>query len=364
MLFKEFCMSHHFDTTLAKEEPSLNLCDFYLFDGPQGKTVMAMTVNPDVGLSAPDRLHPSGLYAFRFDLNGDAREEVTFKFRFGEPRHGYGSEHAHTQPFAVRRATGRDALRGDAGERLVEGETGLVATNSKIRAYVGIAPELFAANAGFRAFMTAFYQDQRFDGDVFLQQQDPFARRNVTAIVLEVPSELIGEGKINAWATISLFGHAPEVQVSRWGLPMVTHLFLNDPSDQEVKKEQFNASVPSEDVEHFAKPIADFAERMTTYAGSAADPGEYGKLIAARLCPDTLPYELGTSAAFEVSSFNGRALGDDALDVMLTLATNTPIVDGLVPDHGRIRKDFPYYGAPYTPEEQAGVTPMPRPVRK
>jgi hypothetical protein len=47
--------------------------------------------------------------------------------------------------------------------------------------------------------------------------------------------------------SISLFGHAPEVQVSRWGLPMVTHLFLDDPSDQEVK-EQFNASVPSEDL--------------------------------------------------------------------------------------------------------------------
>jgi hypothetical protein len=55
-----FCLSHHFDTKLAKEDPSLNLCDFYLFDGPSGKTVMAMTVNPDLGLSAPDTLHPGG----------------------------------------------------------------------------------------------------------------------------------------------------------------------------------------------------------------------------------------------------------------------------------------------------------------
>jgi hypothetical protein len=47
-------MSHHFDTKLATEDPSLNLCDFYLFDGPPGRTAMAMTVNPDVGLSAPD----------------------------------------------------------------------------------------------------------------------------------------------------------------------------------------------------------------------------------------------------------------------------------------------------------------------
>ena len=59
-------------------------------------------------------------------------------------------------------------------------------------------------------------------------------------LVLEAPSELIGKGKINARATISLFGHAPEEQVSRLGLPMVTNLFLNDPSDQEVK-EQFKA---------------------------------------------------------------------------------------------------------------------------
>jgi len=35
---------------------------------------------------------------------------------------------------------------------------------------------------------------------LLLQQQNPFARRNVTASVLEVPSELIGEVKINAWA--------------------------------------------------------------------------------------------------------------------------------------------------------------------
>jgi hypothetical protein len=145
---------------------------------------------------------------------------------------------------------------------------------------------------------------------------------------------------------------------------MVTHIFLSDPSDQEMK-EQFNASVPSEDVERFAKSIADVAEKMTTYAGSAPNPGEYGKQIAGRLCPDTLPYELGTPAAFKVDSFNGRALGDDAMDVMLTLAANTPIVDGLAPDRGRIRKDFPYYGAPYTAEEQAGVTPMmARPAKK
>ena len=43
-------MSHHFDTPTAREDPRINLCDFYLFSGGPASTVMAMTVNPD----APD----------------------------------------------------------------------------------------------------------------------------------------------------------------------------------------------------------------------------------------------------------------------------------------------------------------------
>jgi len=357
-------MSHHFDTKVAKEDPSLNICDFYLFDGAPGSTVMAMTVNPDLGLSAPDTLHIEGLYAFRFDLNNDAREEVTFKLRFGEPRHLNGDEHTHVQKFEVRRATGDDAVRGTDGEVIVEGETGAVASQSGVRAYAGIAPELFAGDAfALHTFLTAFFQDHRFDGDAFSHRQNFFARRNLTAIVLEVPTDLIGRGKVNAWATISLYGHAPETQVSRWGLPLMTHIFLNDPGSQDLK-EQFNSSAPSEDIARFSSVIAGFSEKMTTYARSAANPAEYGKQIAGRLCPTTLPYELGTPASFQQDIFNGRALGDDAMDVILSLAANKALADGVAPDLSRIRQEFPYYGEPYSKDEQAGVTPVPRPAKK
>src|ERR1700681_4682298 len=76
-------MSHHFDTPTAREDPRINVCDFYLFRGRPGFTVMAMTVNPDAGRPAPDTFRDVGLYAFRFDLNGDAREELSFKVQFG-----------------------------------------------------------------------------------------------------------------------------------------------------------------------------------------------------------------------------------------------------------------------------------------
>jgi hypothetical protein len=68
-----------------------------------------------------------------------------------------------------------------------------------------------------------------------------------------------------------------------------------------------------------------------------------------------LPYELGTSAAFDFAGFNGRALTDDVIDVMLTLATNTGLGDGVAPDKDRTRSEFSYFGKPYTSAGRAGV---------
>lgn len=357
-------MSHHFDTKLAKEDPSLNICDFYLFGGAApDTTVMAMTVNPDAGLSASDILHAEGLYAFRFDLNQDLREEVAFKFRFGEPRHADQNEHVHIQNFQVRKATGA-AIKADAGDLLIEGQTGKTQQKGGVRAYVGLAPDLFAGDAvALRAFLKAFYEEHRFDAEAFQNRQNFFRNRNLVALVLEVPNELIGRGQINAWATASLYGHAPEMQVSRWGLPLISHLFFNDPKNQELK-EFYNASPPSDDVARLSAAIAEFAQTMATYARATPNPDEYGKQVAARLTPIVLPYELGTPAAFDYAGFNGRPLGDDVMDIMLTLASNKPLADGVAPDRNRIGSDFPYFGEAYSRAEQADVTPVPRPAHK
>jgi hypothetical protein len=44
-------------------------------------------------------------------------------------------------------------------------------------------------------------------------------------------------------------------------------------------------------------------------------------------------------------------LGDDVMDVMLSLASNMQLSDGVVPDRSRIRDEFPYYGTPYSKDE-------------
>jgi hypothetical protein len=340
-------MSHHFDTPTAKEDPRINLCDFYLFRGRPGMTVMALTVNPDAGVSAPDTLRDEAIYAFRFDLDSDAREDVTFKLRFARPEHLDGDEHRHAQTFEIRRATGPNALNGAGGEIVAVGRTGeIVSTDGGISVYVGLAPDVFAGDAAaLHVFQEALHNENRFAPEAFQNRKNFFAGKNVTAIVLEVPSTMIGKGAVRAWATVSLYGHAPEIQVSRWGLPMITHVFMPDPA----MREDYNRTAPSEDAGRFGPQLGQVAEKLSSLAGSASNASDYAKQLVARLCPTTLAYELDTPAAFSFAGFNGRPLTDDAMDVILTLASNTALADGVAPDRSRTRDSFPYFGEPYAP---------------
>jgi hypothetical protein len=355
-------MSHHFDTPTAREDPRINVCDFYLFERRPGTSVMAMTVNPDAGVSAPVTFRDEAIYAFRFDLNGDQREEVTFKVRFGAVAHADGDEHHHVQTFEVRRATGTDALSGAEGEVVIEGMAGeIVGTGTGLMAFAGLAPDLFAGDgAALGVFRNALFNENRFHPDAFLNRKNFFERRNVSAIVIELPSDMIGKGLVHGWATCSLHGHAPEVQVSRWGLPLITNALMPDMN----MREEFNRAVPADDVSRFGAYVGGVAEKLSGLAGSATDPSAYGRQLAARLLPAVLPYELGTPAAFDAARFNGRGLTDDVMDVILTLITNTPLGDGVAPDPQRVRADFPYFGTPYSSAEQIGVVPAATPTRK
>ena len=261
-------MSHHFDTAIAREDPRLNLCDFYLFRGQSGTTVMAMTVNPNAGTKAPDIFHEEGLYAFRFDVNDDAHEEVTFKIRFGQVGHaeGEGSEGRHVQTLEVRRATGGDAAEGTEGEFIASGTTGRIAAgDAGVRIFAGLSPDLFAADRTQQVAYRAAVAAGQFAPD-FHDGANYFQNRNVTAIVIEVPTQSIRDpaATVHAWVTVSLCGHAPEVQVSRWGLPLITHIFITD----EALKDDYNRSFPSGDVPRFSQIAADALPRFSQLAGS------------------------------------------------------------------------------------------------
>jgi hypothetical protein len=66
---------------------------------------------------------------------------------------------------------------------------------------------------------------------------------------------------------------------------------------------------------------------------------------------------VGYEAAFDFAGFNGRALGDDVMDVIINLASNAATADGVAADQRRIRADFPYSGRLSRPRSRRELHP-------
>ncbi len=304
-----------------------------------------MTVNAAATIHTPAPFRDEALYVFRIDTDGDAREDLSFKARFGEVVHvPTGGVNGHAQIFEIRVATGDDAALGDAGSVVATGTTGTtVFGDNGIRAFAGVVNDVFGGDAvavnDFKdAFAAGSYKPGAFDNHVNF-----FADRTVGGIVIEVPNAVLGPDKpVHAWSTVSLVGHAPEQQVARWGLPLFTHLFL---SDDELR-EAFNRTPPSGDNAAFVASTIDTVTKYVTLAGTSPEPAVYAHRVADLLGSITLPYTVGTPASFDYTGFNGRALGDNVMDNMLSLLTNSPLGTGIAPDPRRIADAFPYFSRP------------------
>jgi Domain of unknown function (DUF4331) len=174
-------MSHHFDSPTGREDPRLNLCDLFVFAGPGETTVLAMTVNPDAGLSSPTELRDEGLYEFKIDTDDDAREDVSFRLVVTDEGGG-------RQRVEVRHEEGEASRSGTGGRRLGSGVTDEVfALEGGGRAWFGVAADPFIANGpALQAFVKALAADKA-DFTPFEHRVDIFANRNVTAMVLESP---------------------------------------------------------------------------------------------------------------------------------------------------------------------------------
>jgi Domain of unknown function (DUF4331) len=334
-------LSHHFDTPTGREDPRLNLADFYLFAGSTpATTTMVMTVNPaaNAGTAAPFR--DEAVYAFRFDTDGDRREDVSFKVRFGEVIHipSHTSVLTHVQVFDVYRADhAPDGLDGDV---VASGHTNEVVSGERgLRVFAGVVNDPFAGDAaGLEAFKAAFAQGDYKPG-AFANRVNFFHDRSVAAIAIEVPNQLISNTtRVHAWATVSLYGHAPEQQVARWGVPLLTHIYLGG----DDLRERFNRTRPSDDNSLFISSITSTVSAYTAMAGTTDDPEAYGRRVAALFGTLTLPYDLGTVASFDYTGFNGRSLRDNVMDNMLSLLTNSPLGTGIGPDPARFTPTFPY----------------------
>jgi hypothetical protein len=172
----------------------------------------------------------------------------------------------------------------------------------------------------------------------------------VHSIVLEVPDkELLAEAgenrRIGVWAVSTLATDAGGWRsINRVALPMIHPLFTQYNEDL---GNRLNAGRPGDDFATHGATVAKAVAGVVAANGSAEDPRAYGEKVAHRFCPNILPYEVGTPAAFGFVEWNGRSLTDNAPDVMFSIAANTPVRLGIGKESvtSKPSKTFPYVPA-------------------
>ncbi len=132
-------MSHHLDSPLARQDIRLDITDLYVFRGEIGTVLAIDLCSSFFGAIPTPGYHPEGMYEFKLDLDGDAVEDVTYRFRFSE------RDAAGKQRFVLRRIDGAEASNPDAaGAVVAEGITDQkVTTPSGLRVWAGQAGDPF-----------------------------------------------------------------------------------------------------------------------------------------------------------------------------------------------------------------------------
>jgi hypothetical protein len=310
-------MSHHFDSPTAIEDGRLNLTDIYAFAGQGDTTTLILNVNPDAGRSWSTTLRPDALYEFVVASDGGTVEDRAVRMTFDE------ADAEGRQRMTVRLATGDESHSGVDGRVLGVGPTGVTfALEGGGSAWFGVVSDPFwgdgLALAGFQERLAA----GEYRPEVFA---DPpgniFEGRNVTAIAVQLPNATFGGDLVTLWARISLYGHAPQRQVSRMGNPMLRPLFFGAPGPD---SESLNAGSPASDVQVHAERLRQAAATLTRLRG-LGDPDTHADAVARGFLPDVLHVRPGNPARFEPGAGNGRGLHDDAFGIALSLVNGSPL---------------------------------------
>ena len=342
-------MSHHLDSPIARQDVRLDITDLCVFRGEMG-TVFVINVCPSIAGDIPiPGYHPGGRYEFKVDLDGDAVEDLTYRVTF-DNRDLDGK-----QRFELHSIIGTEAADPDAaGVIFATGTTGeLVTTPAGVRVWADKAGDPFWIEPDVLHAVGHAFQD----GTVIdLSAWDPalarnlFGRHTVYSIVVEVPDEVLvaerrDNHRVGVWARSMLATDAGEWRsINRVGLPMIHPLFTQYNEDL---GNRLDSGRPVDDFAAYGETVAKAVAGVVAANGTSENPQAYGETVAHRFFPNVLPYTLGTAAVFGFAAWNGRSLTDNALDVMLSIASNSPVGLGIGKESvtSKPSKTFPYVPA-------------------
>ena len=355
-----------------------DITDVYAFRSPvhPANTVLALNVNgvASAGEAAPgpDRPFAQAIplvktsspvtYNLHVDNNGDAVTDVNIEVAFGAPK-ADGSQGMRVK------------LTGSNGEEQLEGaSTAFGATPvinrgaGGITAFAGRRDDPFFFDlVGFLNILDLGHRSLVGCGSPTSHpERNFFAGRNVSSIVLEVPSRLLtaGSPKIGVWGSTNV----PGLQIDRMGRPAIATVFITNnpiPPDRVVDekssaKSSYNHASPEDDIdptfivgnnETIRQEVVDTLQflfslnDLTTGLGGTDDPSDDAAKISGLadfLLPDILTFDTSSSAGFP----NGRRLNDDVIDTELGLVTEGFVTTDCVANDSTFLSTFPYLGKP------------------
>jgi hypothetical protein len=310
-------MSHHFDSPTAIEDGRLNLCDLYAFPGPSDTSTVILTTNPDAGRSSPTTFKSDALYEFVIASDGGTVEDRAVRLVFSD----VGPD--GRQQMEVRYAHVGNSHNGVGGSHLGVGPNDhIFPLDGGGVAWFGLASDPFWADGVALAEFIGALDAGEYRPDIFgSEPNNIFSGRNVTAVALRLPNPTLGGAAVSLWARISLYGHAEQRQVSRFGNPMLRPLFFPVPGPD---AESLNAGSPANDIHAYAGRLEQVATRLGALRG-APDPAGHARSVARAFLPDVLTLRPGQPARYQPGTGNGRALRDDAFGTALSVLNGSPL---------------------------------------
>lgn len=336
-------MSHHLDTPLARQNGQLYIDDLYVFPGNRS-TVFVMDVNSTItGPDVQRGFHPEARYEFKVHFDGADFEALTYRVSFGEV------DSDGRQALQLHALTGGDAREDSAaGELLLEGRTGEMATGPDTRLWAGRIGDPFYIDLSLLGMVNSAVRNGTaldLSGWRPENAQNSFAGTTVESIVLEVSHQhpqLRPGAHIGVWCATKLATDSGGWrQINRAGHPMMWPIFW--PDDTQFTNPA-NTRHSSEDFDADGKYIGDLIAAAVAASGTSDDPQGYGQTVVRELFPDVLSYVVGTPATYSFAARNGRTLADNAPEAMLSLVVNTAVPSGLKPSVSQqLRgRNFPY----------------------
>lgn len=381
--------------------PFADNTDVYAFISPEDPDKIVFVANY-VPLLLPNsgpnfyRFGDEVEYGIHIDNDGDAIRDVSYWFRFRSAIRNGDTFLYNTGPVDSLDDTDLNVRqfysvhRENAGAKSIElaDDVPVAPWNAGPRSfpdYDGVANEAIQPLAGGRVFAgprdEPFFVDLQVFDLLGVGGESSTDGLNVMSLVLEVPIEDVVDGGVRPDAgttgpnsVLGIYASAYQrrnrvhhlrrrttrhfgrrVQVSRLAFPLINEAVipLKD-------KDEYNRSLPQDDVERFGQYILDpeLNGLLTAVLGLPCTPTPEGGRtdIVDLLSPngttpaDLLRININAGQTFADSGFpNGRKLDDDVVDTILTIVCNGPLTvgDGVDGNDVEFSGIFPFLASPH-----------------